>query len=172
MKTNSFQRGFGRVDRYDFRDKINQKHKLIHFVWFILLSYSLHSPCRFQTHTNKTQFEQSRWLTMAGCLLLRARLAFGKAGERAPRPPLCTADSRLCMSEWAPSKPGPWPTAWLRSTWMASSKRSSNLLCYKIPRDMHINMTNKIQETAYKYTICFWETNDLNNSFLLYCARN
>lgn len=73
----------------------------------------------------------SRCLTIAGCLLLRARLAFGKAGERDPRPPLCTADRRLCMSGWAPSKPGPWPTAWFRSTWMASSKRSSNLLCYK-----------------------------------------
>lgn len=69
------------------------------------------------------------WLTMAGCLLLRARLALGKAGERPPRPPLCTEDSKLCMSEWAPSSPGPWPTAWLRRTWMASSRRSSILLC-------------------------------------------
>lgn len=115
-----------------------------------LLSASLccHSPSEvsFKTHTNEKEFEQSRWLTIAGCLLLRARLALGKAGERPPRPPLCTEDSRLCMSEWAPSKPGTWPTAWLRNTWMASSKRSSNLLCYINTRGMHLqlNMTNLI----------------------------
>lgn len=109
------------------------------FVCFMMLSYSIKSL--FRTHTNETGFEQSRWLTIAGCLLLRARLALGKAGERPLRLPLCTEDSRLCMSEWAPSKPGPWPTAWLRSTWMASSKRSSILLCYINTRGMHLKIS-------------------------------
>lgn len=124
-----------------------------------------HAPSKvFQTCTNET--EQSRWLTIAGCLLLRARLALGKAGERAPRPPLCTADSRLCMSEWAPSKP--WPTAWLRSTWMASSKRSSILLCYMNIRNLHLDFNM----TKYTKLLINAQFNDFNSAFVLYCALN
>lgn len=144
------------------------------FVCFIMLPFTIKTL--FQTHTNEKEFEQSRWLTIAGCLLLRARLALGKAGERPPRPPLCTEDSRLCMSEWAPSKPGPWPTAWLRNTCMASSKRSSNLLCYINTRGMHLqlNMTNLIQvktQLIDKQKL-FEILNDLKSVFLHYCLSN
>lgn len=89
----------------------------------------------------KERISRGKWLTKAGCLLLRARLALGKAGERPPRPPLCTEESRLCMSEWAPSNAGLWPTAWLRSTWMASSNRSSILFCCRSSRNVNISIT-------------------------------
>lgn len=56
---------------------------------------------------------------------------------RAPMAPLCVcaAPMRPCMSPWPLAIPVDGPTAWLRSTWMASSKRSrrsSMRLCCRV----------------------------------------
>lgn len=63
--------------------------------------------------------------TMRGCLLVDSS-PVPYPVPRAPIAPLCVcaAPMRLCMSLCPLAIPVDGPTAWLRSTWMASSKRS------------------------------------------------
>lgn len=100
-------------------------------------------------------------LTMAGCLLLSGSPGLEKAWGIPPMAPLAeeTAASRPCMSAWAPGIPGTWPTAWLRSTLMASSSRSSILFCcgrrfWHLPCKYVQIFNRKVNIKEISYRIC------------------
>lgn len=68
---------------------------------------------------------QNEDFTIRECLLAdRSPVPYPLA--RAPMAPLCVCAAlmRLCMSPWPLGIPVDGPTAWLLSTWMASSRRS------------------------------------------------
>lgn len=91
--------------------------------WISLNLLKILNSCHYTNHHDtKTS---SRGPTMRECLLADSS-PVPYPLPRAPMAPLCVcaAPMRLCMSPCPLVIPVDGPTAWLRRTWMASSKRS------------------------------------------------